>query len=568
MIIRRVLRSMLFVSILGLLIVSGIRFVPLGGDYQPQKTFIDFKDDLLRSTESPKIVLFGGSNVFYGIDSELLKYKTGYNIVNMAINAGYRYKTYLNLLDSDLVKSGDIVILSFEYEDYNNALVYLYRFLRLYPEIVKYFEFPDDYSLNAFSKFISTLGVKYFEVLPKVLPASDSVNMYGDLLSSRLGKVPDCACYGVTLERSVFQSKLDLLNEFNSRMNKRGVGVVFSPPSFMDECFGDGEEEMVLDYYDFIRDNSEFFVAGTPERYFFDRSSVLDTVYHLDMYEKKVRTKKIVEDVSPFLDQDVLDKQLLFNEKVDFQKVSMALDVPKVVSVNESSVAELTVENEGFALMGYMGGYFLNIYDSMKDDILYSLRFGTDGNSDSYRLSGWSANEDSWNWTMGKEASLRIPLVDVNSDVLIECKISHVFPLKDNKPQIVEVYSDDVFVGSWEVLSPGNYEMVIPREYVADSGLVLNFKLPNAESALALGDPRVLAVAFESMKFNFPFVASKFATLEFEKDAELKTGDSYVFEFPIVAPDKPGMYEMSFEFHQMKNVILGGTVSKWIKVVR
>ena len=51
------------------------------------------KDRLIRSTPSPKIILVGGSNLAFGIDSRMLRDSLNVNIVNMGLYAklGLRY---------------------------------------------------------------------------------------------------------------------------------------------------------------------------------------------------------------------------------------------------------------------------------------------------------------------------------------------------------------------------------------------------------------------------------------------------------------------------------------------
>ena len=54
--------------------------------------------------------------------------------------------------------------------------------------------------------------------------------------------------------------------------------------------------------------------------------------------------------------------------------------------------------------------------------------------------------------------------------------------------------------------------------------------------------------------------------LEFDKSIQLKNGYSHIVDYSFVAPEKPGIYEIKFEFMQMDDV-LGGVIEKTIEVV-
>ena len=77
------------------------------------------KKNLLVSLPSPKIIIVGGSNVAFGIDSEHLKAGTGYQTVNMGLQAGLG----LHFMMEDVLphlRKGDVVIISPEYEQFGN----------------------------------------------------------------------------------------------------------------------------------------------------------------------------------------------------------------------------------------------------------------------------------------------------------------------------------------------------------------------------------------------------------------------------------------------------------------
>jgi hypothetical protein len=72
------------------------------------------KEALLANTSSPKIILIGGSNVAFGLDSTALKEETGLPVVNIGIQGGLGLHYILNLA-KPYIHEGDILVISPEY---------------------------------------------------------------------------------------------------------------------------------------------------------------------------------------------------------------------------------------------------------------------------------------------------------------------------------------------------------------------------------------------------------------------------------------------------------------------
>ena len=81
------------------------------------------KIQLLETAQSPRIILIGGSNLSFGIDSSLIEEELGYNLVNTGIHATIGLKF---MMDSviDHVRPGDIVVLIPEYSQFFGRYAY------------------------------------------------------------------------------------------------------------------------------------------------------------------------------------------------------------------------------------------------------------------------------------------------------------------------------------------------------------------------------------------------------------------------------------------------------------
>ena len=75
------------------------------------------KDSLLKNVESPRIIFVGGSNLSFGINSQMIKDSLGLNPINTAIHAAIGLK-YMMENTLQYVREGDIVVLAPEYDHF------------------------------------------------------------------------------------------------------------------------------------------------------------------------------------------------------------------------------------------------------------------------------------------------------------------------------------------------------------------------------------------------------------------------------------------------------------------
>lgn len=83
-------------------------------EFNVYESVIQKKYNHLISEDSPKIILIGGSNLAFGIDSSILEEKSGYKVVNLGLHAGMGHKFNTEISKAN-VKEGDIVVLAYEY---------------------------------------------------------------------------------------------------------------------------------------------------------------------------------------------------------------------------------------------------------------------------------------------------------------------------------------------------------------------------------------------------------------------------------------------------------------------
>jgi hypothetical protein len=132
------------------------------------------------------------------------------------------------------------------------------------------------------------------------------------------------------------------------------------------------------------------------------------------------------------------------------------------------------------------------------------VAMGAAGNAESYRLSGWSGDEQGYTWTEGHRAVLGFQTSTVERSLRLSLDaVGFDSPL----PQIARIFVNGrplgilTFEGTRRM-----YEVTIPANYQRKDGkLAIAFDLPNAVSPLKLGrsrDSRVLGFAVWNFQLN------------------------------------------------------------------
>ena len=135
-------------------------------------------------------------------------------------------------------------------------------------------------------------------------------------------------------------------------------------------------------------------------------------------------------------------------------------------------------------------------------DLAYGteVSFGNGGNSEPFRVSGWSGTEPQMTWTEGTAAVLAMHVSPTNEPVALKMKLAGLTKDPEVPYQPVEVYVNDQKVADWQLVAdPADFSASIPQEMTRRGGLlIITLKIPKATSPKALGmsaDPRVLGVA-------------------------------------------------------------------------
>lgn len=279
---------------------------------------IQDKKLLLLNTKSPRIIFVGGSNVAFGLNSELIENEINLPVINFGLHASLGLKTSLNIVEK-YVREGDIIVFVPEYSFFNDSLsVYgsddmLADFLEIDPTNIQYLTRSRwiNLPLIAFNiverKVARQWTLFLYGSLDRGVYARSSFNSHGDVIghlgetSSNPSDIPDNGVLQTNLELNA--DSFEILEEFNQKIIKKGGIVLFDFPSLkMRNCDNTGLEKFDNLLFTLkIRTNIPILSAPYdrcyPDKYFFN------TLYHLNATGRLIRTQQVIKSLSLILDR-------------------------------------------------------------------------------------------------------------------------------------------------------------------------------------------------------------------------------------------------------------------------
>ncbi len=142
-----------------------------------------------------------------------------------------------------------------------------------------------------------------------------------------------------------------------------------------------------------------------------------------------------------------------------------------------------------------------NVFTAEKDfsyTLGKELSFGEDISANDYYLYGFSTNGEEYTWTNGTGAAMLFRVNDEKEDLALSMKY-HIYGEK----QRVKIWVNDNEVANYEAIREEEKVVLIPKEFISDGEIRLQFEFPDAVSPKSRGeslDERILALGIKSMK--------------------------------------------------------------------
>ena len=261
------------------------------------------KLNILQNTKGDgRLILVGGSNLAFGINSQMLEDSLHMPVVNMGLHAGVGLRFEVESV-KEYLQPGDILLIVPEYdnftgdfwlgEDYLSSVV-----ATDYNRFAKYLTMEQDYTcgknyfhvafMNVWSDYTGNLDPNYYR--------RTYFEKHGDYIG-HLEKTNETPIVvkgfdTISLNEKVLQNLYDWQTELQS---DKHVSVAVGFPAILDEGYKAKKPFIDLLVKKLIKTGIP--IIGIPENYTFPRSYIFDKEYHLTKKGRDMRTQQLMHDI-------------------------------------------------------------------------------------------------------------------------------------------------------------------------------------------------------------------------------------------------------------------------------
>jgi len=265
------------------------------------------KENLLRRTPSPKIIVIGGSNAIFNIDSKLVSEATGLPTVNMGLHAGLGLEFMLNEIKPYL-KSGDGVIIMPEYAQFFGDLFYggriLTRLVTLNPHAFRYVRTWGQYlalikgaGLETRSKIFYLLG----QGAGEETYTRTAFNTYGELRSDVIGNQSliklQVENYEIRAPGEINPDCIRELNRFFTQLQHSEVRIYLAYSAIPLEKYLSNFDR-IWALHEHLKQNLKIPLLFSPDKVLVPASEFFDTFYHLNSVGRQRYTEILIKYLS------------------------------------------------------------------------------------------------------------------------------------------------------------------------------------------------------------------------------------------------------------------------------
>ncbi len=257
------------------------------------------------SLEGRRIILTGGSNMAFGIDSKRIQDSLNLPVVNLALHAGLGLEFVCNEV-MEVWRPGDIVLIA---PEYYRSIEGQYGLQQLassfYPEASSYYQGSlKQFILNKIDRTRTDLRFTFYpeRYAPNPVYSSDAFNEFGDVVA-HLSRKPKKELNGKTIHLIQSWESVPLLNRLDEKARNEGVCLFLTYPAYAESEFFNNKEA-IQHFSEDVTANLNFEVLGSPESFTYQDSLMYDTVYHIHTEARQQRTLTLIQ-----LLQQALKKQ-------------------------------------------------------------------------------------------------------------------------------------------------------------------------------------------------------------------------------------------------------------------
>ena len=314
--IKTIILFLVLVALTPVLVLAGGAALP---DYYQESYYAELPEMYrrLKAVEGPKIVVVGGSNVAFGLDSALLEELLAqkgfdYTVCSFGLYAAVGTSAMLDL-SQDTLNEGDIVILAFEptsetMSTYFGATAF-WKCAENAPELL--LKVSDDKRSALFGNYITYLQERQTIFTSGVLPqaegvyAKSSFNERCDLVYNRAGNMMtlgfDTAAPVDFAAVTISDDFAEQVNEYCQKAQEAGAQVWLSFSPVNRNALTGNVAESVKSFFGLCNTTFACPIISDPNTYIMDSGWFYDSNFHLNSAGAVVRTCALAEDILAWL---------------------------------------------------------------------------------------------------------------------------------------------------------------------------------------------------------------------------------------------------------------------------
>lgn len=261
------------------------------------------KEDQLRNTQTGRLILVGGSNLSFGINSQVLKDSLNLEPVNTGIHAGLGLRYMLNNI-FPFIREGDVVLISLEYQHFINEVNHSSpELLRMILDV----DYDNIKNINVLQFFKLMSHIPKYS-LTKFNPLEyRTMSMKGIYSVKSFNEFGDCNAHWHLKSRKFLRdfefkeinmNSFQVLNEFVTSITQKGAIALISMPAYQFDSYSQNREVIEKIEIELSKIGDKI---SNSENYVFHDTLMFNSPYHLTKAGVDLRTNKLVSDISRFL---------------------------------------------------------------------------------------------------------------------------------------------------------------------------------------------------------------------------------------------------------------------------
>ena len=306
----RCIQVMLLVSLL-----IGLVFLTIKPDEKHLYQASLLKASLLADVPAPRLILFGGSNIAFGIDSELMERKLRMPVINDGLHVGLGVAPLLEI--KKYIQPGDIIIISLEYYNFTDKTAfygqpqYLADWIEISPNRI--WDLPEP---------ISQMPRLYTIMLQRKLNRQMQNSLYGPSLNvSRgfytgdqfnehgdfVGHLGENNTIHFEIDNSVYpvnsiDEAYQFLKSFHEFALSKSAKVFYEAQAHRQTNCDLTGMKTIRNFFVRLRNRTTIPLLTDLDQLCLPDDYFYDTPYHLNKQGREIRTKRLIESLKSALD--------------------------------------------------------------------------------------------------------------------------------------------------------------------------------------------------------------------------------------------------------------------------